>query len=78
VLIIMVMHAANNTVSGSFFSPMFSGGDSIRQSWLLALVWTVVAILVIAITGPTHLSRKHRKQEEPLPNPEPVLSKEGM
>jgi membrane protease YdiL (CAAX protease family) len=31
VLIIMVMHAANNTVSGSFFSPMFSGGDSIRS-----------------------------------------------
>src|SRR5215216_3471287 len=78
VLIIMVMHAANNTVSGSFFSPMFSGGDSIRQSWLLALVWTVVAILVIAITGPTDLSRKYRKQEEPLPDAEPVLSKEGM
>jgi uncharacterized protein len=78
VLIIMVMHAANNTVSGSFFSPMFSGGDSIRQSWLLALVWTVVAILVIAITGPTDLSRKYRKQEEPLPESEPVLSKEGM
>jgi uncharacterized protein len=78
VLIIMVMHAANNTVSGSFFSPMFSGGDSIRQSWLLALVWAVVAILVIAITGPADLSRKYRKQEEPLPDAEPVLSKEGM
>jgi uncharacterized protein len=78
VLIIMVMHAANNTVSGSFFSPMFSGGDSIRQSWLLALVWTVVAILVIAITGPSDLSRKYRKQEEPLPDAEPVLGKEGM
>ncbi len=45
---------------------------------LLALVWTVVAILVIAITGPTHLSRKHRKQEEALPDAETVLSKEGM
>ncbi|HMI33876.1 MAG TPA: type II CAAX endopeptidase family protein [Propionibacteriaceae bacterium] len=78
VLIIMVMHAANNTVSGSYFSPMFSGGDSIRQSWLLALVWAVVAILVIAITGPADLSRKYRKQEEPLPDAEPVLSKEGM
>ena len=73
VLIIMVMHAANNTVSGSFFSPMFSGGDSIRQSWLLALVWTVVAILVIVIAGPQHLSRKHHKQEEALPDSEPVL-----
>ena len=73
VLIIMVMHAANNTVSGSFFSPMFTGADSLRQSWLLALVWTVMAILVIAISGPENLSRKYRKQEEALPDAEPVL-----
>ena len=78
VLIIMVMHAANNTVSGSFFSPMFTGADSLRQSWLLALVWTVMAILVIAISGPENLSRKYRKQEEALPDAEPVLNKEGM
>ena len=78
VLIIMVMHAVNNTVSGSFFSPMFSGGDSVRQSWLLALVWTVVAILVIVITGPTDLSRKYRKQEEALPSPETAQSKQGV
>jgi uncharacterized protein len=78
VLIIMVMHAANNTVSGSFFSPMFSGGDSIRQSWLLALVWTVVAIVVIVITGPADLSRKYRKQEEALPGSEPMPSKQGV
>jgi membrane protease YdiL (CAAX protease family) len=65
VLIIMLMHAANNTVSGSFFSPMFSGADSVRQSWMLALVWAVAAALVIAIAGPAHLSRKSHKQEEP-------------
>lgn len=70
VLIVMLMHAANNAISGSFFSPMFSGADSVRQSWLLALVWSVVAILVIAIAGPMHLSRRHRKQEEPLPESE--------
>jgi uncharacterized protein len=68
VLIIMLLHAANNAVSGSFFSPMFSGADSIRQSWLLVLVWAVAAGLVIAITGPAHFSRKHHKQEEPLPD----------
>jgi membrane protease YdiL (CAAX protease family) len=65
VLIIMLMHAANNTVSGSFFSPMFSGADSVRQSWMLALVWAVAAALVIAIAGPVHLSRKYHKQEAP-------------
>jgi CAAX protease family protein len=68
VLIVMLLHAANNTVSGGFFSPMFSGADSIRQSWLLALVWGVMAVLVVAIAGPTNLSRKYHKQEEPLPD----------
>ena len=70
-LIIMVMHAANNAASGSFFSPMFSGADSIRQSWLLALVWVIVAGLVIAIAGPRNLSRKHLRQQEPVPDAEP-------
>jgi membrane protease YdiL (CAAX protease family) len=71
VLIIMLMHAANNAVSGSFFSPMFSGADSVRESWLIALVWIVAAVLVIVIAGPTHFSRKHHKQEEPLPDSAP-------
>jgi uncharacterized protein len=64
VLIVMLMHAMNNTISGSFFSPMFSGADSVRQSWLLAAVWCVVAIVVVIVAGPAHLSRKHRKQKE--------------
>jgi len=71
VLIIMLMHAANNAASGSFFAPMFSGADSIRQSWLLALVWGVVAALVIVISGPMNLSRKYQRQQEPLPDAEP-------
>ena len=70
VLIIMLMHAANNAVSGSFFSPMFSGADSIRESWLLALVWAVVGGLVIAVAGPTNLSRKYQRQQEPQPDSE--------
>jgi hypothetical protein len=57
--------SANNTISGSFFSPMFAGADSVRQSWLLALVWWIMAILVIAFLGPTHLSRKRSRQTEP-------------
>ena len=64
VLIIMLMHAMNNTIVGSFFSPMFSGADSVRQSWLLAGLWCAVAIVVAIVAGPTHLSRKHHKQEE--------------
>jgi uncharacterized protein len=63
VLIIMLMHAMNNAVSGQFFSPMFSGADSVRMGWLLAAVWCAVAIVVVILAGPAHLSRKHRKQE---------------
>jgi membrane protease YdiL (CAAX protease family) len=63
VLIAMVMHAMNNTISGSFFGPMFSGADSVRESWLLAALWVALAIVVVVATGPEHLSRKHSKQE---------------
>ena len=73
VLIIMLMHAMNNTISGNFFSPMFSGADSVRQSWLLAAVWCAVAIVVVIWAGPEHLSRKHGKQEEP-PKSEPTTT----
>jgi membrane protease YdiL (CAAX protease family) len=65
VLILMMMHATNNAVSGGFFSPMFSGADSMRQSWLLAAVWCGAAIAVVLWAGPAHLSRRRRKQEEP-------------
>jgi uncharacterized protein len=67
VLIIMIMHAMNNTISGSFFGPMFSGADSVRQSWLYAALWCAVAIVVVVVAGPKHLSRKHSKQEEEDP-----------
>ena len=66
VLILMLMHAMNNTISGSFFSPMFSGVDSVRLGWLLAAVWCAVAIVVVVVYGPQDLSRKHRKQEDPV------------
>jgi membrane protease YdiL (CAAX protease family) len=46
-LIAMVLHATNNAVSGEYFSQLFDGGDSTRQSWLLALVWGVAALFVV-------------------------------
>jgi uncharacterized protein len=64
VLIIMLMHATNNTISGQLFGTMFSGADSVRQSWLVAVLWCAVAIVVVLWAGPAHLSRKHKKQEE--------------
>jgi hypothetical protein len=58
----------------------------ILAAWLLALVWWVVAVLVIAISGPTNFSRKHHKQEEPpedaesgqLIEPVPARDQEGL
>jgi membrane protease YdiL (CAAX protease family) len=64
VLIVMLMHAMNNTISGHFFSRMFSGADSVSQSLLLAMVWCAAAIALVIVAGPAHLSRKHRKQEQ--------------
>ena len=52
--------------------------NPIASFGLLALVWTVVAILVVVITGQTDLSRKYRKQEEALPTSEPVSGKRGV
>jgi uncharacterized protein len=64
VLILMLMHAMNNTISGGFISPMFSGVDSVRQGWLYAALWCAVAIVVVVVARPEHLSRQHVKQEE--------------
>jgi membrane protease YdiL (CAAX protease family) len=46
-LIAMVFHAMNNSVSGEYFSHMFDGSDSTRQSWMLVIVWGVAAALVV-------------------------------
>ena len=46
VLVTMVFHATNNAFSGSYVSQMFHGSDSVRQSWMLAIVWGAAAILV--------------------------------
>ena len=63
VLIIMVMHAMNNTISFTFVGAMFTGTDSVRYRWLYAAGWCLVAIVVILISGPLNLSRKYKKQE---------------
>jgi hypothetical protein len=61
VLLVMLMHAMSNTVSGSFISQMFTGTDSMNQAWLRGALWCLVAVTVVATNGPAHLSRKHPK-----------------
>jgi uncharacterized protein len=51
-LLAMLYHTAANTM-GLYFSPMFSGADSVRYFWILAAVNWVVAAGVVLMTGPT-------------------------
>lgn len=51
VLLAMVMHAANNAVSGEFISPLFTGADGTWLGWIRALLWCVVALVVVAVAG---------------------------
>jgi membrane protease YdiL (CAAX protease family) len=57
VLIAMAFHAMNNSVSGEYFSQMFSGSDSVRQSWMLVVVWGMVATAV-AVLAPGFRERR--------------------
>jgi membrane protease YdiL (CAAX protease family) len=47
VLVAMVFHALNNAFSGEYCSQLFDGDDSVRQSWMLVLVWGAAAVLVV-------------------------------
>jgi hypothetical protein len=47
-LIAMVFHAMNNAVSGEYFSQLFDGAASTRQSWMLVVVWSIAAVAVLA------------------------------
>jgi cobalamin synthase len=49
VLVVMVLHSLNNSVSGEYFSQCFEGSDSTRQSWWLVVVWAIAAALVVRL-----------------------------
>ena len=66
VLLVMLFHTMNNVISGGFFHAMFSGAEWVRMGWLLVALWFAVALIVVAVDGTAHLSRKHTKQT-PMP-----------
>jgi membrane protease YdiL (CAAX protease family) len=72
VLLIMLLHAANNAVAGNYFSPMFTGADSARQAWLLAAIWCALAVAVVLAGGPRDFSRSRPRQVEPESATDPV------
>jgi len=65
VLIIMLAHAANNTVWSTLTSKVVAEPAFFRQAVLQAVVWCVAAVIVVLAAGPANLSRRHLKQEEP-------------
>jgi membrane protease YdiL (CAAX protease family) len=62
VLLVMLFHTMNNVISGGYFHAMFSGADWVRMGWLLVALWFAVAVIVVVVNGPEHLSRKRAKQ----------------
>jgi hypothetical protein len=42
----------------------------VNLAWLRGALWCVVAIVLVVVYGSQHLSRKHRKQEEGVADPE--------
>jgi membrane protease YdiL (CAAX protease family) len=54
VLLVMVLHATNNTVSGNFVSQLFTGADASHQAAITALIWaTAAGVLLTTKRKPT-------------------------
>jgi uncharacterized protein len=62
VLLVMLFHTMNNVISGGYFHAMFSGAEWVRMGWLLVALWCAVAVIVVVVNGPKHLSRNRAKQ----------------
>jgi membrane protease YdiL (CAAX protease family) len=62
-LMVVLIHAAFNLPLTLMIQPLGSQGTLPFLLWCGLVV--VVAIVVVIVAGPAHLSRKHRKQEEP-------------
>jgi membrane protease YdiL (CAAX protease family) len=63
-LLVVLTHATFNLPLTLMIQPLGSQGTLPFLLWCGLAV--VVAIVVVIVAGPAHLSRKHRKQEEPL------------
>lgn len=51
VLIVMLTHAAQGGLGGEYFGSMFSGADSVLESWLLVGIFWLVALVIVLVTG---------------------------
>lgn len=57
VLLVMVLHATNNAVSGGFVSQLFTGPDASHQAAITALIWAAAAGVLLSTKGRSAASR---------------------
>lgn len=63
VLAVMLLHLLNNTFAGEFVLQWFSGADLLRLWWLLAILWSLLAVGLLIGTR-WNLGRKTAVQSE--------------
>jgi membrane protease YdiL (CAAX protease family) len=60
VLLVMVLHATNNAVSGNYVSQFFTGADASHQAAITSLLWAATAAILLTGKGgygpPLHTS----------------------
>jgi hypothetical protein len=59
----MLFHLVNNTISGMFVGSWFTGPDWVQLSWLLAGLWSFLAVGLLWLDG-AHLGRKQAVDSE--------------
>jgi membrane protease YdiL (CAAX protease family) len=63
VLAVMLLHLVNNIISGVFIGQWFTGADWVQQAWLLAGLWSLLALGALLLAG-LQLGRKPAVQAE--------------
>lgn len=65
VLVVMLLHATNNAVGGEFAGQLFTGPDAARLGVLVAVIWSVLALVVVTVqlrrAGPGATARRVRR-----------------
>lgn len=64
VLLVMIIHAMNNTAN-ELFSPLFTGVYSTELAWMKALVWGLVALIVL-IADRRWWTQTSKEEPEPV------------
>jgi membrane protease YdiL (CAAX protease family) len=73
VLLVLLFHAATNTIGGGFLGRIYTGADAMQLSIWHTLVWCVAALIVVVATR-ANLGRKPTGQAQPAPVGRPLAA----